>query len=137
MTTTHHVEVGAPSDCTLTITRAQATDARPQGLVVDADHDLDVNGVTAKRVVLWSDGAPDVVEVRTSERGLVRFWNVWREGELVQAWQGESRIEVDDDGEDLGLACHDGHGDGGVDLEVRVSFDRAWTQPEPAGPVDG
>ncbi|GJM36745.1 MAG: hypothetical protein DHS20C19_01120 [Acidimicrobiales bacterium] len=121
----------------MTVTLARATDARAQGLVVDADHDLGVNDITAKRVVLWSDTAPDVVEIRTSDRGAVRFWNVWRDDELVQSWQGVSRIEVDDDGEDLGLACHDGHGDGGVDLEVRVSFDRAWTQPESAAPADG
>ncbi|MDW3217311.1 MAG: hypothetical protein R8F63_01750 [Acidimicrobiales bacterium] len=132
MSAVRHIEVGTASDCTMTVTRTASTDARPQGLVVDADHDLDVHGITAKRVVLWSDRAPEVVEIRTSEPGAVRFWNVWRENDLVQAWQGESHIDVDDDGEDLGLACHDGHGDRGVDLGVRVAFDRAWTQPESA-----
>lgn len=130
MTVIRHVEVGTAADTTITVHRLHASADRPQGLVVDADHDLTVNDVTATRVVLWADRAPDAVEVRTSDAGAVRFWNVWREGELVQAWQGQAAIEVDDAGDDLGLRCHDGHDGDGVDLDVRITFDRAWTQPE-------
>lgn len=133
MTAIRHVEVGIAADTTITVRRVHATDARPQGLVIDADHDLSVADVTAPRVVLWADRAPAEVEVLTGDAGSVRFWNVWREDHLVQAWQGEARIEVDDEGDDLGLRCHDGHGDHGVDLEVRIAFDRAWTQPADPG----
>lgn len=132
MTAVRHVEVGTASGSTITVRRRSVNADRPQGLVLDADHDLEVNGVTAQRIVLWSDTAPTEVAITTTAAGTIRFWNVWRDDELVQAWQGGARIDVDDAGDDLGLACHDGHRDRGVDLDVRISFDRAWTQPDAA-----
>ncbi|MEM7142815.1 MAG: hypothetical protein AAF548_17460 [Actinomycetota bacterium] len=126
--TTQHIEVGTAADTTITIRRLAATDAHVQGLVVDGDEALEVNGIRDTRIVLWADTSPDEVEIRTSAAGPVRFWNVWRDGDLIQSWQGEAHIDIDDEGEDLELRCHDGHG-AGPDLEVRIMFDRAWTQP--------
>ncbi|MEZ5247399.1 MAG: hypothetical protein R2707_20090 [Acidimicrobiales bacterium] len=123
------VVVGTAAETTITVTRASASDERPQGLVLDADHELVVGDVTSTRIVLWADTAPAEVSLATSEAGDLRMWNVWQDGDLMQAWDGEAWIDVDDEGDDLGLACHDGHDGDGPDLVVRVSFDRAWTQP--------
>ena len=124
-----YVVVGTAADTTITITRESASTDAAQGIVLEADAPLTIGEVEATRVVLWSDTAPDQVDVLTGDAGDLRMWNVWREGDLVQAWEGDACIELDDDGDDLGLACHAGHGGDEPDLVVRLSFDRAWTQP--------
>ena len=45
------------------IHRVRATDARPQGLVVDADADVSVAGYAGRRFVLWAHTAPADVEI--------------------------------------------------------------------------
>ena len=131
-----YVVVGIAADTTITIVRESASAARPQGLVLDADHPMTVGEKETACLVLWADTSPERVEVRTSEAGELRMWHVWREGDLVQAWEGEARIVVDDSGDDLGLRCHDSFPGTEVDLVARLAFDRAWTQPESdqAGP---
>jgi hypothetical protein len=111
------VVVGTAAETTITVSRESSTSERPQGLVLDADEPLRV------------DTAPDTVEVLTGESGDLRIWHVWRDGDLIQAWEQAARLEVDDEGDDLGLVCHDGHGGSDADLVVRLHFDRAWTQP--------
>lgn len=133
MTEQKYVIVGTAADTTITVTRESASADRPQGLVLEADDDLRVGNVAAARIVLWADSAPGQVEVTTGESGDLRMWNVWRDGEIIQAWEGEARIDVDDDGDDLGLRCHDGHGGRGPELVVRLRFDRSWTQPADEG----
>lgn len=122
--------VGTSTDTAITVSREAASSQRPQGLVLDADHELSVGDVRATRIVLWADTAPAIATVVTSGAGEVRIWNVWKDGDLVQAWQDGASMIVDDTGDDLGLECHDGHEGDGPDLEVRLSFDRAWTQPD-------
>ena len=129
MSRVSHVVIGAAADTTITVTRAGYGTERPQGLVLDADEPLEVEGTTAPRIVLWAETAPPVAEVRTTAAGDIRIWHVWRDGDLIQAWVADAGIEVDDAGDDLGLRCHDGHPGAGPDLELRLSFDRAWTQP--------
>ena len=132
MSRTQVVTVGTAAETTVTVTREASTTARPQGLLLDADHGLRVGTVEANRLVLWNTTSPDRVEVVTTDAGELRIWHVWRDGDLVQAWEGPAGIEVDDSGSDLELRCHDGHGGDGVDLYVVLSFDRAWTQPDGA-----
>lgn len=129
MTEQKFVVVGTAADTTITLRRDSASTERAQGLVLDADHDLTVGDVMAPRIVLWTDTAPETLDITTGDAGDLRIWHVWRDGDLLQAWEGDARIEVDDEGDDLGLVCHDGHGGGEPDLVVRLSFDRAWTQP--------
>lgn len=129
MTERTHVVVGTAADTTVTVTRSHASEDPPQGLVLESDHPLRVGETKAERIVLWSDTAPEQVDVITGDAGDLRMWNVWRDGRLIQAWEGDARMEVDDDGDDLGLDCHDGRGGDRPTLSVRVSFDRAWTQP--------
>lgn len=123
------VVVGTAAETTITVSRESSTSERPQGLVLDADEPLRVGDIEANRLVLWADSAPDTVEVLTGESGDLRIWHVWRDGDLIQAWEQAARLEVDDEGDDLGLVCHDGHGGSDADLVVRLHFDRAWTQP--------
>lgn len=127
-----YVVVGTAAETTLTITRQSSNPEIVQGLVLEADDDLRVGDLTASRLVLWADTAPTCVEVVTGAAGELRIWNVWRDGDLIQAWENDARIEVDDEGDDLGLVCHDGHPGDDPDLVVRIAFDRAWTQPEDA-----
>lgn len=117
------------ADTTITITRHTATDLRPQGLVLDADHDVRVGAHETPRIVLWSTSAPATVDVVTTKAGSLRIWNAWRDGDLTQAWLGAAGIDVDDEGESLRLSCSDGHPGSRGDLVVELSFDRAWTQP--------
>lgn len=123
------VVVGTAAGTTITVTRESSTDERPQGIVLDADNPLRVGDVESSRLVLWSDSAPAQVEVHSDDAGDLRIWHVWRDGDLIQAWEGKARLEVDDAGDDLALECHDGHGAADADLVVRLQFDRAWTQP--------
>lgn len=129
MTAQQYVVVGTAADTTIRVTRSHAATSPPQGLVLDADHPLTIGRIEATRIVIWADTAPDTTAVTTTCAGDLRVWNVWRDGDLIQAWEGEARLSVDDDGDDLGLSCHDGHGDPEPSLVVRLGFDRAWTQP--------
>ncbi len=124
------VVVGTAAGTTITVERQSVSGERPQGLVLDADHPMTVGDHQSASVVLWSDTAPARTELITSEGGELRIWHVWREGELMQAWEGDAFVVVDDEGDDLGLECHDNHPGDEIDLAVRVSFDRSWTQPD-------
>jgi len=123
------VVVGTAAETTITVTRESSSDARPQGLVFEADHDITVADISASRIVLWADSAPERAELTTSDAGDLRIWHVWRDGDLTQAWEGDARMVVDDVHDDLGLQCHDNHAGSAPDLVVRIDFDRAWTQP--------
>lgn len=110
------------------IVRIRRLDADPdtrQGLVVDADAPLRVNGVDESRFVLWADVAPDEVEVH-APAGRLTFWNVWETDGAVHAWIGEAGIMLDelDDGTTR-LQASDGHGERTVDLEVEITIDAA------------
>jgi hypothetical protein len=126
MTDRSFVIVGAAAETTITVSRASDSLERPQGIVLDADHPLEVGDARATRIVLWSDTAPKTTEVITTEAGEIRLWNVWRDGDLIQSWQATASMTIDDAGEDLGISCRDGHGSR---LDLALSFDRAWTQP--------
>lgn len=128
MTNRKFIAVGTAAETTVTVTRERASGDTTQGLVLEADHQLTIGDVSSARMVLWSDTAPVHVEIVTGDAGDLRMWNVWREEELIQAWEGPARIDVDDEGDDLGLECHDGFGSDQPGLCVRISFDRAWTQ---------
>lgn len=119
------VTVELAATTTITITRRCATNARLQGIVLDSPGRLRIGATTAKRIVLWADTAPEVVEVE-APGGRLSIWNVWRD-EIEQAWVGWAGIRLthDDDG-DLLLSCSDGHEPGTTtDIEVALNFDPA------------
>lgn len=130
MTRRPFLVVGTAADTTVTIVRESVSVEREQGLVLDTDDALTVGEVEAPQLVLWAHTAPERVQVRTGAAGELRIWNVWRDADIVQAWVGRAGLVVDDEGDDLGVSCHDGHESDHPDLVVRVSFDRAWTQPD-------
>ena len=115
----------------LTVERLDSRGHRRQGIVIEADDDLNVAGITASRVVLWADRAPHTVEIELDAPCEIRCWNVWDDDGLVQAWLGGACIDVDE-ADDTGdpmlldsavvLFCHDGHAtDDDPDLVVRIS----------------
>ena len=78
------------------VRRLGCTDDRPQGLVLEADHPLVAESTEASRLVLWSDTAPDLASVKTTAAGQLRIWHVWRDGDLIQAWECDAYIDFDD-----------------------------------------
>ena len=129
MTDQKYVAVGTATETTITVTREAASTERSQGLVLAADHELRVGDVETTTLVLWADTSPEEVKITTGDAGDLRMWNVWRDGDLIQAWENDARLEVDDGGDDLSLACYDGHAGNEPAPVVRLSFDRARTQP--------
>lgn len=116
-------------DSIVTIVRRQVSSTRPQGVAIDADHPMKVGDHTATRMVLWSDTAPDTVDIDVPA-GRLTVWNVWRDDGAIQAWIGAAgmrRVELDGDeaGADFGvrLLATDGHDGSEIDLEfdVRIS----------------
>jgi len=108
---------------TVSVTRRLTSPHRTQGVVLDSSDRLLVGGVSSTRLVLWSDTAPEYVEVEALP-GRLSVWNVWRD-EIDQAWIGWSGIRlipVDEAG--LILRCSDGHPPGDtVDIELALGFD--------------
>ena len=122
------IAIGVAAETTITITRSTTELTRPQALVLVAEHPLHVGDTASTSLALWSDTSPPTTTVLTSDAGALHIANAWRVDGLLCSHEGAWRIEVDDDGDDLGLRCIDGFDDG-PPLEVRLSFDRAWTQP--------
>ncbi|MEM9201149.1 MAG: hypothetical protein AAGC53_05800 [Actinomycetota bacterium] len=116
-------------DSRVTITRTHANADRVQGLAIDADHSFTIGDHDASRMVLWSDAAPEQVEVIVPA-GRLTIWNVWREAGAVQAWIGAAgirRIELDNPACDFGvrLLAFDGHKGSTPDLEVDICINAA------------
>ena len=122
------IDLDIPS--VVTVTRRFADDDRPQGVAIDTDAPMSVDDTESTSIVLWSDTAPETVDVFVPP-GRMTIWNVWRDDGAVQAWIGHAgirRIELDDADSDFGLrlVASDGHDDTDPDLEVeiRINGDR-------------
>lgn len=109
-------ELNAEVDQDLEIRFKDLSPARPQGLRLRARGGvLDVNGSRLEDVVLWSDSAPEVVNVKlVPAKGKgpmnVRLWNTWRDAAgTMHAWIGNAGMLVEhhDDGS-TDLRCSDG-----------------------------
>jgi hypothetical protein len=63
-----------------------------QGVWLAVAGELVVNGYVASQVVLWRDTAPDRVrlEVRSTDDGLMRLYNVWDSGRGRTPWESQS-----------------------------------------------
>ena len=106
----------------LMITRTAVSSDRPQGLVLDADHDLVIGDHRSPTLVLWSDTAPAEVTVE-APAGPVRVSNAWRDGDIVHAWTGWAGIIRHDDADDpslVVLSASDGHDAITSDLVVEI-----------------
>ena len=109
----------------VTVIRTAVNPARPQGLVLDADEPLRVDGVEAPTLVLWSDTSPAELTF-AAPPGRLAISHTWRDGDIVHAWTGWAGIARDDDLDDpavIRLVASDGHDELGSDLEVELRID--------------
>lgn len=63
-----------------------------QGVWLAVDGTLAVEDQSVSQVVLWRDTAPDHVEleVRSTDDGLLRLYNVWDSGRGLGPWESQS-----------------------------------------------
>ncbi len=108
----------------LRLDRVSAATSPRQGLVLDADVDLSVEGRAARRLVLWADSSPASLEIEVDGPTEIRVWNVWSDGGMTHAWVGWSSVHVETDDEVTTLTCTDGRardGDEPADLVVELT----------------
>lgn len=110
----------------VSVHRSHASEARRQGLMIDADHELRLGDHTATRFILWADRAPEDVTMEVPEPTEIRVWNVWSDDGWTNDWIGWSAIQVEEDGDIVTLRCNDGHA-GSIlpfdDLVVDITLD--------------
>ncbi|MDT3723223.1 hypothetical protein [Pseudomonas oryzihabitans] len=72
---------------------------------------IEVNGCSHSEIILWADTSPDVVLLSVfSKSGCdVKIWNVWRSGDLVQAWVGNAGLVVAENKNSVRLECSGGN----------------------------
>lgn len=88
---------------------------------------LEVNGQSIVDVILWADTSPAEVTIKVVGKSetTVKFWNVWRFAEIMQAWVGNAGICIEENGSTVRLECSDGIGEPDFDdLVVEVDFGR-------------
>lgn len=75
--------------------------------------EIEVNSQSHSDVILWVDSSPELVEISVlSKAGCeLKMWNVWRVGDLVQAWIGNAGIVISKTEEVITLECSDGVGE--------------------------
>lgn len=116
------VTVDLDVDSVVTVRRVEASSDRRQGLALDADTPMTINGIAKQRLVLWADSSPEEVVVE-ADAGRLTMWNVWETDGAVHAWVGAAGIVLDtDDDEITRLRASDGMGEFGVDLEVEITI---------------
>ena len=117
------VTVDLDVDSIVTVRRVSASSDRRQGLVLDADEPISVNGIDKQQLVLWADSSPDEV-VADVAAGRLTLWNVWEADGAVHAWVGAAGILLDvEDDAVTRLRASDGLGAFDVDLEVEITID--------------
>lgn len=122
------VEIPLVGPCSFTVTRVTAHSDRPEGLVLDAESSrLTVGNRSETRLTLWSDTAPERVEIELTDEGpiVLRAWNTWRDAGVEHAWVGWAAIRRRDHDGIVTLECNDGHPSTDFDdLVVELRTDR-------------
>jgi hypothetical protein len=114
------------ADSVFKINRISHSNDIVQGLRIKCDKGkLAVNGQILTEIILWTDTSPTEVEIKLLSKSdvTVKFWNVWRCKELVQAWVGNAGFYIEEGESKAILECS--HGEGGVnfnDLVVEIAF---------------
>jgi hypothetical protein len=94
-----------------TVHRVSSASSPVQGLCIKATKGgITVNGQSHSQIILWADTSPDTVEIVISSKrgGVLKAWNVWRSGDLTQAWIGNAGMHVSSNGGKTILECSDG-----------------------------
>lgn len=87
---------------------------------------MDINGQVLSNIVLWEDTCPPVIFFRCTptKSAKLKIWNVWEVDDLVQAWVGNSGMDISRDNDKVVLNCSDGIGDisfNNMTLEIHLS----------------
>jgi len=101
-----------------------------QGIQIKIDKGtIEVNDEKLSSIVLWQDTCPEKISLRCmpKKNAKLKVWNVWQVDDLVQAWVGNSGIEIEkyEDGE-YRLNCSDGPGApdfGNTTFELKFPYD--------------
>jgi hypothetical protein len=104
----------AGTEARFLIRRIKSMNSPVQGLRLKAVKGrIKVNGQSHSEVILWADTSPASVEISVSSKSgcVLKAWNVWRVGDIAQAWVGNSGIHSKKVGRVVVLACSDGVGE--------------------------
>lgn len=122
------VRVPVVDGATVRVLRRQVGSSRPQGLKLALNNGvLDVNGLRAPSVVLWSTTSPDEVSltVRGDTAKTLEVWNCWSMGGVDTSWVGNAGIVTKTTATGMVLRCSDGIGAADfADLEAEIVVER-------------
>ena len=73
---------------------------------------IEVNGIQTGQMTLWADTSPEMVQfnVHAKKKCLLKVWNKWRDGNLHQAWVGNSGMTIDAKNSRFTFECSQGFG---------------------------
>ena len=122
------VRVPVVDGATVRVLRRQVGSSRPQGLKLALNKGvLDVNGLRAPSVALWSTTSPDEVTltVRGDGAKTLEVWNCWSMGGVDTSWVGNAGIVTKTTATGMVLRCSDGIGAADfADLEAEIVIER-------------
>lgn len=127
----------------LRLVRIRCNEHRPEALKLAVnDGVLEVNGIQAAQIALWSDTSPEEVEVRVrGERATsIDVWNAWLIGGVDTSWLGNAGIVTKAAPNGQVLHCSDGVGAPDfTDLvvEVHVKHPTSEGAEAPGGTLTG
>jgi hypothetical protein len=117
----------------IAVRRLAATTSPVQGLRLKAVKGrIEVNGQDHPEIILWADTSPPVLDlaVACANGCELKCWNVWKYGDIVQAWIGNAGMHVAEADGRVTLACSDGVGDADfADLVVELEFSASLSSP--------
>lgn len=96
---------------TFLVRRLQSSASLVTGLRLKAVRgEIEVNGQRHAEIILWADTSPETVSLSVlSDAGCeLKAWNVWRAGDVVQAWVGNAGIAISEVGSAVTLECSGG-----------------------------
>ncbi|MGI9624618.1 MAG: hypothetical protein ACR2PK_17430 [Acidimicrobiales bacterium] len=122
------VRIPVRDGATVRIIRKLVSPDRPQGLKLGLNRGvLDVNGVRAPAITLWSNTSPDHVElsVRGDQAKTLELWNCWSMGGVDTSWVGNAGIVTKTTATGMVIRCSDGIGQPDFsDLEAEIVVER-------------
>ncbi|MCB0994519.1 MAG: hypothetical protein KDB21_05490 [Acidimicrobiales bacterium] len=114
------------------IARIRCNEQRPEALKLALDSGvLDVNGIQAAQIGLWSDTSPEevVVRIRGEQASALDVWNAWLIGGVDTSWLGNAGIVSKAIPDGQALHCSDGIGPPDfTDLVVEVHVKHPSTE---------
>lgn len=120
----------------LRLVRTRCNEHRPEAVKLALDDGvLEVNGIQATQIALWSDTSPEEVTVRVHCDGptTLDVWNAWLIGGVDTAWLGNAGIVAKPMTDGQALHCSDGVGPADfTDLVVEIHVKHPTAARPPA-----